>query len=143
MPASPARGPGTADAVVLGLAAIVGSGVFGAWGPAAAAAGAWLPLAVVVAGTAALCVAAAGADVALAHPGSCPVGGARLLSAGAARLAGVAYLLARAAAAATAAAVFASYVLPARPLAAVVGVVVVATGLAVAGVGWTSRSAWA
>jgi APA family basic amino acid/polyamine antiporter len=141
--ASAVRRPGTADAVVLGLAAIVGSGVFGAWGPAAAAAGVWLPLAVVVAGAAALCVAAAGADVALAHPGTCAVGGARLLSAGVARLAGVAYLLGRAAAAATAAAVFASYVLPARPLAAVVGVVVVATGLAVAGVAWTSRSAWA
>jgi basic amino acid/polyamine antiporter, APA family len=141
--ASVARGPGTADAVALGLAAIVGAGVFGVWAPATAAAGGWLPLAVVVAGVAALCAAAAGADVALAHPGGCAVGGTSLLCAGAARLAGVAYLLGRAAAAATAAAVFGSYVLPDRPLAAAVGLVVVATGLAIAGVAWTVRSAWA
>ena len=49
----------------------------------------------------------------------------------------MAYLLGRAAAAATAATVFGSYVLPDRPLAAAVGVVVVVTGLAVAGVTWT------
>jgi APA family basic amino acid/polyamine antiporter len=140
--ASAARRPGTADAVALGLAAIVGAGVFGVWGPATAAAGAWLPLAVVVAGLAALCSAAAGADVALAHPGSCAVGGTTLLWPGAARLAGMAYLLGRAAAAATAAAVFGSYVLPDRPLAAAVGVVVVVTGLAVGGVACTPRSAW-
>ena len=142
MSASVARRPGTADAVALGLAAIVGAGVFGVWGPATAAAGAWLPLAVVVAGLAALCAAAAGADVALAHPGGCAVGGPTLLRPGAARLAGMAYLLGRAAAAATAATVFGSYVLPDRPLAAAVGVVVVVTGLAVGGVTWTARSAW-
>jgi basic amino acid/polyamine antiporter, APA family len=143
VPSNVARRPGTADAVALGLAAMIGAGVFGAWAPATAAAGAWLPLAVVVAGAAALCAAAAGADVALAHPGGCAVGGSALLSPGAARLAGVAYLVGRAAAAATAAAVFGSYVLPDRPLAAAVGVVVVVTGLAVAGVAWTVRSAWA
>jgi APA family basic amino acid/polyamine antiporter len=142
VPPSVARRPGTADAVVLGLAAIIGAGVFGVWGPAAAAAGAWLPLAVIVSGAAALCAAAAGADVALAHPGGCAVGGSALLSPAAARLAGVAILLGRAAAAATAAAVFGSYVLPARPLLTGVGVVVVVTGLAVAGVAWTARSAW-
>ncbi len=140
--ASAARRPGTADAVALGLAAIVGAGVFGVWGPATAAAGTWLPLAVVVAGVAALCAAAAGADVALSHPGGCAVGGSTLLWPGAVRLAGLAYLLGRAAAAATAAAVFGSYVLPDRPLVAAVGVVVVVTGLAVAGVTCTARSAW-
>jgi len=140
--ASAARRPGTADAVALGLAAIVGAGVFGVWGPATAAAGMWLPLAVVVAGVAALCVAAAGADVALVHPGGCAVGGATLLWPGAARLAWVAYLLGRAAAAATAATVFGNYVLPDRPLAAAVGVVAVVTGLAVGGVTCTARSAW-
>jgi APA family basic amino acid/polyamine antiporter len=122
---------------------MVGAGVFGVWAPATAAAGGWLPLAVVVAGVAALCAAAAGADVALAHPDSCAVGGTTLLSAGAARLAAVAYLLGRAAAAAAAASVFGSYVLPDQPLAAAVGVVVVVTGLAVGGVAWTVRSAWA
>jgi len=50
VPPSVTRRPGTADAVVLGLAATLGAGVFGVWGPAAGAAGAWLPMAVVVAG---------------------------------------------------------------------------------------------
>jgi APA family basic amino acid/polyamine antiporter len=143
VPSSVARHPGTADAVVLGLAAMLGAGVFGVWGPAAAAAGSWLPLAVVVSGVAALCAAAAGADVALAHPGGCAVGGTTLLCPGAVRLAGVAYLLGRAAAAATAATVFGSYVLPTRPLLVAVAVVVVVTGLAVAGVASTARGAWA
>ncbi len=138
----PAPRPGTADAVVLGLAAMVGAGVFGVWAPAAAAAGAWLPLAVVVAGVAALCAAAAGADVALTHPGSCAVGGATLLPPAVVRLAAVAHLVGRAAAAATAAAVFGAHVLPNRPLVAAVGLVVVVTGLAMAGVAWTARTAW-
>jgi APA family basic amino acid/polyamine antiporter len=143
VPPSVARGPGTADAVVLGLAAILGAGIFGVWGPAAVAAGTWLPLAVVVSAATALCSAAAGADVALAYPGGCAVGGAALLPPAVARLAGVARLLGQAAAAATAAAVFGSYVLPTRPLLTGIGVVVVVTGLAVAGVAWTARSAWA
>jgi APA family basic amino acid/polyamine antiporter len=41
---------GTTDAVVLGLAAMLGTGVFAVWAPAAAAAGPWLLLAVVLAG---------------------------------------------------------------------------------------------
>ena len=91
----------------------------------------------------ALCVAAAGSDVARAHPGGCAVGGTALLPAGLARLAGLAHLVGRAAAGATAATVFGSYVLPSRPVLAAVGLVVVVTGLAVAGVTWTVRSAWA
>src|SRR3954466_6485785 len=39
VPGSVTRRPGTANAVVLGLAAMLGAGVFGVWGPAAAAAG--------------------------------------------------------------------------------------------------------
>jgi APA family basic amino acid/polyamine antiporter len=140
---SVARRPGTANAVVLGLAAMLGAGVFGVWAPAAAAAGVWLPLAVVVAGMVALCVAAAGSDVARTHPGSCAVGGDALLPAGLARLSCVAYLVGRAAVAATAATVFGSYVLPSRPVLAAVGLVVVVTGLAVAGVTWTVRGTWA
>jgi basic amino acid/polyamine antiporter, APA family len=143
VPPSVTRRPGTADAVVLGLAATLGAGVFGVWGPAADAAGAWLPMAVVVAGAVALCVAAAGSDVARAHPGGCAVGGTALLPAGLARLACLAHLVGRAAAGATAATVFGSYVLPSRLVLAAVGLVVVVTGLAVAGVSWTVRSAWA
>jgi APA family basic amino acid/polyamine antiporter len=143
VPASVTRRPGTANAVVLGLAAMLGAGVFGVWGPAAAAAGLWLPVAVVVAGIVALCVAAAGSDIARAHPEGCAVGGSELLPAGLTRLANLAYLVGRAAVAGTAATVFGSYVLPSRPVLAAVGLVVVVTGLAVAGVTWTLRSAWA
>lgn len=136
-------GPGAVDAVARGLAAVVGAGVFGVWAPATAAAGAWLPLAVVVAGLAALSAAAAGTDVALAHPGGCAVGGTSLLAPAAVRLAGVAYLLGRAAAAATAATVLGEYVLPDHPLVAATGAVVLVTGLAAAGVDWSARAAWA
>jgi APA family basic amino acid/polyamine antiporter len=143
VPPSVTRRPGTAEAVVLGLAAMLGAGVFGVWGPAVDAAGAWLPVAVVVSAAVALCVAAAGSDVTRAHPGVCAVGGTALLPPGLTRLACLAHLLGRAAAAATAATVFGSYVLPDRPVLAAVGLVVVATGLAVAGVTWTVRGAWA
>lgn len=143
MPSSVTRRPGTAEAVVLGLAAMLGAGVFGVWGPAVDAAGAWLPVAVVVSAAVALCVAAAGSDVARAHPGRCAVGGTALLPPGLTRLAGLAHLVSRAAAAATAATVFGSYVLPERPVLAAVGLVVVVTGMVVAGVTWTVRGAWA
>jgi APA family basic amino acid/polyamine antiporter len=122
---------------------MLGAGVFGVWGPAFDAAGAWLPLAVIVSGAVALCVAAAGSDVARAYPGECAVGGTALLPPGLTRLAGLAHLLGRAAAAATAATVFGAYVLPDRPVLAAVGLVVVVTGLAIAGVTWTVWGAWA
>jgi APA family basic amino acid/polyamine antiporter len=61
---------GTTDAVVLGLAAMLGTGVFAVWAPAAAAAGPWLLLAVVLAGVVAACNAASTADLAVAHPES-------------------------------------------------------------------------
>ena len=143
MPPSVTRRPGTAEAVVLGLAAMLGAGVFGVWGPAVDAAGAWLPMAVVVSGAVALCAAAAGSDVARAYPDGCAVGGTALLPPGLTRVAGLAHLVGRAAAAATAATVFGSYVLPDRPVLAAVGLVVVVTGLAVAGVTRTVRGAWA
>ena len=53
------------------------------------------------------------------------------------------HIIEAAAAAATAATVFGSYVLPDRPVLAAVGLVVVVTGLVLAGVTWTVRGAWA
>jgi APA family basic amino acid/polyamine antiporter len=122
---------------------MLGAGVFGVWGPAVDAAGAWLPVAVVVSAAVALCVAAGGSDVTRAHPGGCAVGGTALLPPGLTRLACLAHLVGRAAAGATAATVFGSYVLPDRPVLAAVGLVVVVTGLVVAGVTRTVRGAWA
>jgi APA family basic amino acid/polyamine antiporter len=59
------------------------------------------------------------------------------------RLAAAAHLIGRAAVAATAAGVFGMHVLPTRPVATAVAVIVVTTGLAVAGVACTARAAWA
>jgi len=136
---------GTADATVLGLAAMLGTGVFVVWAPAAAAAGPWLLLAVVLAGVVAACNAASTADLAVAHPesGGGYVYGRERLSAGAGRLAGVAFLVGKTASAAAAAGVFGGYVLPSQPLPAAVLAIVAATVLNTAGVRWTARGAYA
>jgi APA family basic amino acid/polyamine antiporter len=136
---------GTADAVVLGLAAMLGTGVYAVWSPAAAAAGPWLLVAVVLAAVVAACNAGSTADLAVAHPesgGGYVYGRARLGHA-AGRLAGVAFLVGKSASAAAAAGVFGKYVLPASPMWTAVAVVVAVTALNVAGVQWTARGAWA
>ncbi|MGE3284839.1 MAG: APC family permease [Pseudonocardia sp.] len=140
-----ARRLGTADAVVLGLAAMLGTGVFAVWGPAAAAAGPWLPLAVLLAAAVATCNAASTADCAVAHPesGGGYVYGRERLAPAVGRLAGVAFLVGKSASAAAAALVFGWYVLPSRPDVVAVAVVVVVTALNIAGVRWTARGAWA
>lgn len=145
MSSSVQRRLGTADAVVLGLAAMLGTGVFAVWGPAAAAAGSWLLLAVVLAGVVAVCNAASTADLAVAHPesGGGYVYGRERLSAAAGRLAGVAFLVGKSASAAAAAGVFGSYVLPSEPLPAAILAIVAATALNTSGVRWTARGAYA
>jgi basic amino acid/polyamine antiporter, APA family len=136
---------GTSDAVVLGLAAMLGTGVFAVWPPAVAAAGSWLPLAVLLAGAIALCNAVSTADLAVAYPesGGGYVYGRERLGASAGRLAGVAFLSGKSASAAAAAGVFGTYVLPARPLPASIAAIVAATALNIAGVRWTARAAYA
>jgi APA family basic amino acid/polyamine antiporter len=136
---------GTADAVVLGLAAMLGTGVYAVWSPAAAAAGPWLLLSVVLAAVVAACNAGSTADLAVAHPesGGGYVYGRARLGPAAGRLAGVAFLVGKSASAAAAAGVFGKYVLPANPVWTAVAVVVAVTALNIAGVQWTARSAWA
>jgi basic amino acid/polyamine antiporter, APA family len=136
---------GTADAVVLGLSAMLGTGVFAVWAPAAGAAGSWLLLAVLLAGVVAMCNAASTADLAVAHPesGGGFVYGRERLSHGAGRLAGVAFLVGKTASAAAAAGVFGAYVLPSHPLPTAILVIVAATVLNTAGVRWTARGAYA
>jgi APA family basic amino acid/polyamine antiporter len=136
---------GTADATVLGLAAMLGTGVFAVWAPAAAAAGPWLLLAVVLAAIVATCNAASTADLAVAHPesGGGYVYGRERLAPGAGRLAGVAFLVGKTSSAAAAAGVFGSYVLPSNPLPAAVLVIIAATVLNTSGVRWTARGAYA
>jgi APA family basic amino acid/polyamine antiporter len=136
---------GTADAVVLGLAAMLGTGVYAVWPPAAAAAGPWLLVAVVLAAIVAACNAGSTADLAVAHPesGGGYVYGRARLGPAAGRLAGVAFLVGKWASAAAAAGVFGKYVLPASPVWTAVAVIVAVTALNVAGVQWTARGAWA
>ena len=145
MSSSVQRRLGTADAVVLGLAAMLGTGVFAVWAPAAAAAGPWLLLAVALAGVVAACNAASTADLAVAHPesGGGYVYGRERLSPAAGRLAGVAFLIGKTASAAAAAGVFGGYVLPSQPLPAAIIVIIAVTVLNTAGVRWTSRGAYA
>jgi APA family basic amino acid/polyamine antiporter len=136
---------GTADATVLGLAAMLGTGVFAVWAPAAAAAGPFLLFAVLLAGIVAACNAASTADLAVAHPesGGGYVYGRERLAPGAGRLAGVAFLVGKTSSAAAAAGVFGAYVLPSSPLPAVVLVIVAVTVLNATGVRWTARGAYA
>ncbi len=59
---------GLADAVLMGLGAMLGAGVFVAFGPAASAAGAGLLVALGVAAVVAYCNATSTAELAAAHP---------------------------------------------------------------------------
>jgi basic amino acid/polyamine antiporter, APA family len=129
---------------VLGLAAMIGSGVFAVFAPAARQAGGWLPLAVLVA-----CLAAAlNARSITALETRCPGAGSgyvhcrMLLAPWAGRLAGVLLLAGMTSAAAVAGRVFADYVLPSDPLWVAVPVILVVGCLNGAGVRPTMRGAW-
>jgi basic amino acid/polyamine antiporter, APA family len=61
---------GTGDAVVIGLGAMIGAGVFSAIGPAAGAAGTALLVGLVVAALVAYCNAASSAQLAAQYPES-------------------------------------------------------------------------
>src|SRR4051812_6565177 len=63
-----ARRLGTADAVVLGLASMIGAGVFTAFAPAAAAAGPGLLIGLLLAAVVAFCNATSTAQLAAVHP---------------------------------------------------------------------------
>jgi basic amino acid/polyamine antiporter, APA family len=65
-----ARRLGTGDAVVIGLGAMIGAGVFSAFGPAARAAGTGLLVGLVIAAVIAYCNATASAQLAAAYPTS-------------------------------------------------------------------------
>ena len=65
-----ARRLGTGDAVVVGLSAMIGAGVFVAFAPAARSAGAGLLVGLAIAAFVAFCNAVASAQLAMAHPAS-------------------------------------------------------------------------
>lgn len=132
MPSPPYR-IRTATAVVVALAATFGTGLYTALAPAAAAAGSWLPLAIVLAGLVALGVVVSTAHLATARPAGPEIVGGDL-PAPALRLAGVARLVSRLAAAVAAAGVFGAYVLPSQPLPVAVVAVLAVIGVNAAGV---------
>lgn len=122
MPAPPqpalARRLGTADAVVVGLSAMIGAGIFAVWGPASAAAGSALPVALGVAALLALCNATASAQLAAHHPasGGTYVFANRMLGRWWGFTAGWGFVIGKTASCAAMALTFAAYAAPGQPV---------------------------
>ena len=131
-----ARRLGTADAVVIGLGAMIGAGVFAALAPAARAAGNGLLLGLALAALVAYCNATSSAQLAAVHPesGGTYVYGRVRLGPFWGFLAGWGFVVGKLASCAAMAMTFASYAAPsmARPLA--VGAVVALTAVNYRGV---------
>lgn len=140
-PTTLARSLTTTDAVMVGLGAMLGAGVFAAVGPAAAAAGPWLLLGLALAAIVAYCNATSSAQLAALHPesGGTYVYARHRLGAYPGFLAGWSFVVGKSASLAAMALTFGSYVAAdlARPLAVLA--VVVLTAVNVAGVQRTAR----
>jgi basic amino acid/polyamine antiporter, APA family len=121
MPDRLERRLGLADAVVIGLGAMLGAGVFAAVGPAAGAAGSWLLAGLVLAGLVAYANAGSTAALAAVYPesGGAYAYGRRRLGPFWGFLAGWAFVAGKLASCAAMALTFGSYVAPglARPVA--------------------------
>jgi APA family basic amino acid/polyamine antiporter len=132
---------GTADAVVVGLGAMLGAGVFAALGPAAAAAGSLLLLSLAVAAVVAACNGLSSAALAARHPasGGTYVYARERLGPGWGWQAGWAFVVGKTASCAAMALVFGSYAVPAAPRAAAAGAVLVLTAVLLGGIGQTLR----
>lgn len=135
-PSRLARRLGTADAVVIGLGAMIGAGVFAAVGPAAEVAGSGLLLGLAAAGAVAYCNATSSAQLAAVYPqsGGTYVYGRERLGDFWGYLAGWGFVVGKLASCAAMALTFGSYAAPqaARPLA--VGAVVALTAVNYRGV---------
>lgn len=116
-----ARTLGTGDAVVIGLASMIGAGIFAAIGPAARAAGAGLLFGLLIAAFVAYCNATSSAELAALYPesGGTYVYGRKRLGHFWGFLAGWGFLIGKVASCAAMALTFAYYAAPsqARPLA--------------------------
>ncbi|GAA2213385.1 APC family permease [Nonomuraea monospora] len=123
MPDELARRLGTTDAVVVGLSAMIGAGVFAAFAPAAEAAGHWLLASLALAAVVAYCNATSSARLAALYPesGGTYVYGRRRLGPLWGYLAGWGFTIGKTASCAAMALTFGAYVLPGleRPLAIV------------------------
>ncbi|MFI6296437.1 APC family permease [Nonomuraea sp. NPDC050790] len=131
-----ARTLGTTDAVVVGLSAMIGAGVFVAFAPAVQAAGSWLFLALALAALVAYCNATSSARLAALHPesGGTYVYGRRRLSPFWGYLAGWGFTVGKTASCAAMALTFGAYVAPALAQPLAIGAVVGVTALNLLGV---------
>ena len=109
-----ARRLGTADAVIIGLGAMIGAGVFSAFGPAAKAAGSGLLLGLGIAACVAFCNAVASAQLAVQYPtsGGTYVYGRERLSEWWGFVAGFGFVVGKTASCAAMALTFAAYAVP-------------------------------
>ena len=105
---------GTGDAVVIGLGAMIGAGLFAAFAPAAAAAGGWLLVGLALAAVVAFCNAASSAQLAMQYPtsGGTYVYGRERLGPWWGFLAGWGFVVGKTASCAAMAITFATYVVP-------------------------------
>ncbi|NDL58422.1 amino acid permease [Phytoactinopolyspora mesophila] len=134
---------GTADAVVIGLSAMIGTGVFVVWQPAAEQAGSWLMLGLGIAAVAAFCNATSTAQLAAVHPraGGAYHYGRERLGPHWGALAGYAFVVGKIASCATAALAVGTYLWPEHATAVALGAVVFLTTINLAGVQKTARTA--
>ncbi len=132
---------GVFDAVVIGLGAMIGAGVFAAYGPAAAAAGSGLLIGLGAAAVVAYCNATSSARLAALYPesGGTYVYGRRRLGDFWGHLAGWGFVVGKTASCAAMALTFAGYVEPAHPHLVAVAVVVAVTASNYFGV---QKAAW-
>lgn len=136
-----ARRLGLRDAVVVGLGAMLGAGVFVAFGPAADAAGGALPIALALAAAIAWANADSSARLAARHPtsgGAYAYGRARL-SPAAGTLAGAAFLVGKTASVGAVALTAGAYLWPGQARVVAVAAVVGLTALAAGGVQRSAR----
>ncbi|WP_406279858.1 APC family permease [Embleya sp. NBC_00896] len=132
---------GLADAILIGLGAMIGAGVFVAFAPAARAAGEWLPAALVVAAGVAYCNATSSARLAARYPqaGGTYVYGRERLGAFWGYLAGWGFVVGKTASCAAMALTVGAYAWPAHARSVAMVVVVALTVLNRWGV---QKAAW-
>lgn len=131
------RSLGLGDAIAIGVASMVGAGVFVVWGPATSAAGSLLLVALVIAGVVAWCNASSSAQLAAQYPsaGGTYVYGRERLGPWPGYLAGWSFVVGKTASCAAMAMAFSAYVVPEawqRPVA--IGIVWVLVGINCLGV---------
>jgi len=136
-----ARRLGTGDAVVVGLGAMLGTGVFVVFAPAAAAAGEWLLLGLLLAAAVAYANATSSAQLAAVHPrsGGTYVYGRERLGRGWGALAGYAFIAGKVASCGAAALAVGAYAWPDQQRAVAAAAVLACTGVNLLGVQRTVR----